>query len=100
MTEPGVGHNSSVSALSLKSFIERIERLEDEKKNIGTDIKEVYSEAKGMGFDPKIMRRAIMLRRRDPSDLAEEDAILTLYMGVLEGVPTPSGGTQAALLEG
>ena len=68
----------------LKSFIERIERLEEEKAALGADIKEVYSEAKGTGFDTKIMRHVIALRKLDTADYQEREAILDLYLGALD----------------
>lgn len=63
----------------LKSFIERIERLEEEKTALGGDIKEVYSEAKSVGFDTKIMRQLIRLRRMDHADRREQEELLDLY---------------------
>jgi uncharacterized protein (UPF0335 family) len=60
----------------LKSFIERIERLEEERRTLGADIKEVYAEAKGTGFDTKIMRQVIRLRRMDKDDLDEQKTLL------------------------
>ncbi len=63
----------------LKSLIERIERLEDEKAALLADIREVYAEAKGNGFEPKIMRRLVTLRKMDSSDRDEQDALLELY---------------------
>lgn len=73
----GLGNNS---AEHLKSFIERIERLEEEKANIATDIKEVYAEAKGTGFDTKIIRKLIALRKMEPNDRQEQDELLDIYM--------------------
>jgi uncharacterized protein (UPF0335 family) len=67
----------------LKSFIERIERLEEEKAALAADIREVYSEAKGTGFDTKIMRQVVRLRKLDTADRQEQDAILDLYMSAL-----------------
>jgi uncharacterized protein (UPF0335 family) len=67
----------------LRSFIERVERLEEDKKAIADDIKEVYAEAKGQGFDVKTMRKIISLRKKDPDDRAEEDALLDTYMSAL-----------------
>jgi uncharacterized protein (UPF0335 family) len=64
----------------LKSIVERIERLEEEKKTIADDIKEVYAEAKGSGYDVKILRQVIRLRSRDLDERREEAAILDLYM--------------------
>lgn len=67
----------------LKSFIERIERLEEEKKAIADDIKDVYAEAKGQGYDVKIMRKIISLRRQDVNKRREEEEILDLYLSAL-----------------
>ena len=64
----------------LKSIVERIERLEEEKKTISDDIKEVYAEAKGNGYDVKILRKVIAIRKRDANERAEEEAILDLYL--------------------
>ncbi len=63
----------------LRAFIERIERLEEEKKALAADIREVYGEAKGNGFEPKIMRRLVSLRRMDQADRQEEEELLDLY---------------------
>ena len=63
----------------LKSFVERIERLEEEKKTLQADIKEVYAEAKGTGFDTKIMRQLIRIRKMDKDDLDEQETLLDLY---------------------
>jgi len=67
----------------LKSFIERIERLEEEKSALGADIREVYAEAKGQGFDTKIMRQVVKLRKMENAERQEQEAILDLYMGAL-----------------
>ena len=69
----------AVSGQRLRSFIERIERLEEEKAEIHEDIKEVYSEAKATGFEPKIMRKVVRLRRMDRDKMREEEEILELY---------------------
>lgn len=74
---------NTVDGGHLKAFIERIERLEEEKRTIGDDIKEVYGEAKGTGFDPKIMRKIVSLRRQDKSKRQEEEEILDLYLSAL-----------------
>lgn len=63
----------------LRAYIERIERLEEEKKALAADIREVYAEAKGNGFEPKIMRKLVSLRRMDQSDRQEEEELLELY---------------------
>jgi uncharacterized protein (UPF0335 family) len=64
--------------------VQRIERLEEEKSGIGQDIKEVYSESKAMGFDTKILRKVISLRKLDANDRAEQEALLDLYMGAID----------------
>ena len=74
---------SGFVAGQLKSLIERIERLEEEKAALTADIREVYAEAKGHGFDAKIMRQVVRLRKLDRADLQEQEAILELYMGAL-----------------
>ena len=72
-----------VSGERLRAFIERIERLEEEKKALTDDIREVYSEAKGTGFDVKVLRQIVRLRKMDSSDRSEMEAILDLYKNVL-----------------
>ena len=67
----------------LKIFIERIERLEEEKSNILADIKEVYSEAKGLGYDPKIMRKVLIIRKMDIDKRLEQEALLDTYRNAL-----------------
>lgn len=67
----------------LRSLVERIERLEEEKKAIAGDIKEVYAEAKGHGFDTKILRKVVSLRKKDAAERQEEEAILDLYLSAL-----------------
>ena len=64
----------------LKSIVERIERLEEEKKTIADDIKDVYAEAKGNGYDVKVLRKVVALRKRDLEERKEEEAILDLYL--------------------
>jgi uncharacterized protein (UPF0335 family) len=71
----------------LKSFVERIERLEEERRALSNDIKEVYAEAKGTGFDVKIMRQVIRLRRMDKDDLDEQDALIDVYKRALGMLP-------------
>ena len=73
----------SVAADQLKAFIERIERLEEEKAGIAGDIREIFAEAKGNGFDTKAIRKIIALRKKDFSERQEEEAILDLYMQAL-----------------
>lgn len=77
---PEVG---GVAGERLKSFIERIERLEEEKRALAEDIKEVYAEAKGTGFDVKTMRQIIKIRKMDKDDLDEQEALLETYLKAL-----------------
>ena len=72
-----------VTADELRQFIERVERVEQEKKDIAEQIKEVMAEAKGRGYDTKIMRKVIALRKREPDDIAEEEAVLEMYREAL-----------------
>lgn len=73
-----------VAADRLKSFIERIERLEEEKKALSDDIREVYSEAKGSGFDIKVIRQIIRLRKMDAADRREQDEVMAVYLRALD----------------
>jgi len=73
----------------LRAFVERIERLEEEKKTIADDIKDVYGEAKAMGYDTKIMKKAIALRKKDDQERMEEDLILDTYLAALGMIPDP-----------
>ena len=75
--------SSRVAAAELRQFIERIERLDSEKKDIADQQKEVMAEAKGRGYDTKVMRKLIALRKRDRDDIAEEEAILDMYKEAL-----------------
>ena len=72
-----------VAAAELRQFIERYERLEAEKKDIADQQKEVMAEAKGRGYDTRVMRKLIVLRKRDQNEIAEEEAILDMYKEVL-----------------
>ncbi len=67
----------------LRAYIDRIERLEESKKDIMEDIKEVYAEAKGDGFDSKAMRKIVAIRKKDSAEVAEEEAILDTYKAAL-----------------
>ena len=68
----------------LRSFIERIERLEEEKKGIADDIKDVYAEAKSAGFEPKIMRQVVKVRKMDRAERQEQEALLDVYLHALD----------------
>jgi uncharacterized protein (UPF0335 family) len=81
---PGIGHNSEVFAKDqLKSVIERVERLNEERKALGDDIRDVFAEAKANGFDVKALRKVIALRRLDADELREQNAILDTYCNAL-----------------
>ncbi|MGR3495669.1 DUF2312 domain-containing protein [Citreimonas salinaria] len=81
--QDGDGDSYGVAAGELKQFIERFERLEVEKKEIADQQKEVMAEAKGRGYDTKVMRKVIALRKREPDDIAEEEAVLEMYKSAL-----------------
>ncbi len=72
-----------IAADRLRSFVERIERLEEEKAALGADVREIYSEAKSVGFDSKIIRQVIRLRKLDGSDRREQEELLDLYKTAL-----------------
>ena len=84
-SSPGIGHNG-IEASHLLAFIERIERLEEDKKTVSDEIKDVYSEAKSTGYDTKIVRKLIGLRKQDSDKRAEEAALLELYAEAI-GMP-------------
>lgn len=85
MTDSYNAQNSnSVAADHLYSFVNRLERLEDEIKELNDDKKEVYAEAKGTGFDVKVLRKVIARRRRDKSDIQEEEYLFELYEEALK----------------
>ena len=83
MNDSVIDTTSSVAAEELRQFIERFERLEAEKKDIADAQKEVMAEAKGRGYDTKVLRKIIAIRKRDANDLAEEQAVMDLYMSAL-----------------
>ena len=76
-------NGESVDNGQLRAFIERIERMEEEKAAIGADIKEIYAEAKGNGFDTKILRRIVNIRKQDANERMEQEALLETYMRAL-----------------
>jgi uncharacterized protein (UPF0335 family) len=84
---PDVG---GIAGDRLKSFVERIERLEEERRALGNDLKEIYAEAKGNGFDTKIIRQVIRLRRMDKDDLDEQETLLDIYRRALGMLPAES----------
>ena len=83
---------TSAAQGQLRSLVERIERLEEEKKTIAGDIREVYAEAKANGFDTKIVRKVVALRKKDRVEREEEQALIDLYLNALGMLP----GTEAA----
>lgn len=87
MSEPTIGHNSEpespatkFSKDQIRSIVERIERLEEEKKTISDDVKDVYLEAKGNGYDVKALRTIVRMRKMDANDRQEAETVLELYM--------------------
>ena len=82
MAKPTVS-SDSVAQDQIRAFIERIERMEEEKKAIADDIKDVYAEAKGNGFDTKAIRTIVRLRKKDQAEREEEETILDLYKAAL-----------------
>jgi uncharacterized protein (UPF0335 family) len=83
-------HETRFAAEQLRSVIERIERLEEEKKTLSDDIKDVYAEAKGNGYDLKALRTIIRMRKQDANERAEQETILETYLqalGMLSGTP-------------
>jgi uncharacterized protein (UPF0335 family) len=84
MTETATNAESyRVTADELRQFIERIERLDAEKKDLAEQQKEVMAEAKGRGYDTKVIRKVVALRKRDQNDIAEEEAVLEMYKEAL-----------------
>ncbi len=81
--EGGEREVGGVAGKRLKSLIERVERLEEEKSGLADDIKEVYAEAKGTGFEPRIIRRLIKLRKMDVEKRREEDELMELYKAAI-----------------
>ncbi|MDM7944980.1 MAG: DUF2312 domain-containing protein [Oceanibaculum nanhaiense] len=89
---PDVG---GIAGERLRSFIERIERLEEEKAALAADIREIYAEAKGTGFDTKIMRQVLKLRKLDREDRQEQETLLDLYLQALGMMPGSGEGNEA-----
>lgn len=83
--------DTAVAREQLRSIVERIERLEDEKKTISDDIKDVYGEAKSNGFDTKVLRQVIRMRKQDTAERQEQDAVRDLYLHALGMLPDVSG---------
>lgn len=83
----GGGNSASVAGAQLRALIERIEHMEEEKKAVADDIKEIYAEAKGSGFDTKVMRILIRRRKQDRAERLEQEAILDLYEHAIGDAP-------------
>ncbi|MCZ4290443.1 DUF2312 domain-containing protein [Hoeflea alexandrii] len=79
----------AVARDQLRSIVERIERLEEEKKTIADDIKDVYGEAKANGYDTKVLRKVVAIRKQDQNDRLEQEAILDTYLHALGMAPEP-----------
>lgn len=82
-TDEGISERYRITVGELRQFVERFERLEAEKKDLADQQKEVMAEARARGYDTKAMRKVIALRRKDPQELSEEDAVLQLYREAL-----------------
>nr|WP_321456308.1 DUF2312 domain-containing protein [uncultured Cohaesibacter sp.] len=82
-----MSNTGGVAADQLRAFVERIERLEEEKKAISDDIKDVYAEAKGNGYDVKVMRQIVRMRKQDSNERQEMEALLDLYLHALGMAP-------------
>ena len=87
---PGPGHNKGpeitrdgVAVDRLRSLVERIERMEEERRVIGSDIKDIYAEAKSAGFDPKVLRQLIRVRRKEAAEVEEQETMLDTYRRAL-----------------
>jgi len=83
-------NKGGVAGDHLKGYIQRIERLEVEKKSIADDIREVYAEAKSTGFDPKIMRKVVSLRKMESHERQEQENLVDTYMHAIEGGDLPA----------
>lgn len=94
----GIGHNG-VAADELHAFVERIEKLEAEKAELASDVREIYAEAKGSGFDAKILRKVIALRKKDPSERELEEFTLGRYKEALGMLATTPLGEAAVSRE-
>lgn len=86
--------DTTVAREQLRSVVERIERLEEEKKGIADDIREVYGEAKANGYDTKVLRQVISIRKQDMSERQEQDAVRDLYLHALGMIPDEGSSEQ------
>ena len=83
---PNIDTLGATAQGKLKSIVERIERLEEDKAAVANDLKEVYAEAKGEGFDAKILRKVVRLRKADAGKRQEEEALIDLYISAIGGL--------------
>jgi uncharacterized protein (UPF0335 family) len=88
-------NSDSVAQDQLRAFVERIERVEEEKQMISDDLKQIYAEAKGNGFDTKVLRRIIRIRKQDHAERMEQEALLELYMAALGMTPLETAAERA-----
>lgn len=86
-----MGEGASVAAAELRQFVERVERLEEERSTLNDDIKDVLGEAKGRGYDVKAIRTIVRLRKKDTNERLEEESILDTYMAALGMLPADQG---------
>lgn len=85
-----MGMNSAVAGDQLRQYIERIERLEEEKATLAADIRDVYAEAKGNGFDVKTIRQVVKIRKMEMAEREEQESLLDLYLSALGMIPSSS----------
>jgi uncharacterized protein (UPF0335 family) len=83
--------DSTFAREQLKAIVERIERLEEEKKSISDDIRDVFAEAKANGFDTKVLRQVLRIRKQDLAERQEQETVLDLYLHALGMIPEPAG---------
>lgn len=91
-----MANSGNITASHLRQYIERIEKLEEEKADLASDIKDVYAEAKGNGFDVKTMRQIVKLRKMDKNERDEQETLLDLYKAALGMIPSESREKEAA----
>jgi uncharacterized protein (UPF0335 family) len=91
-TEARTTGDNSIASDRLRSLVDRIERLEEERKAIGSDIQDSFIEAKSAGYDVKVLRRLIRIRKEEPADVDQEQALLGVYMRALGMQPDLFGG--------
>lgn len=85
----GGDNSAAVAGAQIRAFIERVERMEEEKKAITEDIREIYAEAKGNGFDTKVLKKIVAIRKMDHAQRMEQEALLDIYMAALGMLPAP-----------